>query len=628
MVCPMSVSFGCWHRLCAYALALPWMISIPGAVGQEVASAPASSDAVAPASVVTAQTQASESATEIPDSHPRAWFPESSVMYAELAPLDRWSDHPLREWLTSTEAFKKIWRSPEVMKARGGLLLAEYAIGTKLEVLLRDLSHGGVVLVVDRETEGVALLARTRSEEWLSKYADKALDFIRSDAKNNGREDPVKSAEYKGIRGYQIQNGIFASIGPWLLVTNKSELAQSIIDRMRDPALGNLESAKWLEGFPEIETSLERPAGVRVAAMQIDLDQVRQLEPDNDLFRAQAKDFGAELILGGVLSVLRNASSAQGVLELDADGVQLELSTPCDPAWFGETREYFVGPAMQGHAPAPLAIEDSIATLSSYRNVSELWLRAGDLFDQNVNDDLAQAENTLTTLFSGKDFAMDILGAIEPEVQIVTVPQAFANDALAPSVKLPAFALVAKLKKPDVMQRELKRTFQSFLGFLNVVGAMEGMPQLDQNMERIGEHTLYSAEYISDADRKYDNGLPIQFNFSPAIAFVDDYVVLSSTTALARRLATQTWEPAMESAALRDSNTFLTLDFQALQKILESNENALVTQNMLEKGSSKVEATKEIEMLMSGLKLLRQGWVRLVFDERASLRLRVDAMQP
>lgn len=626
MVFPTMVSFGWRRSLCAYAFVLPWMLS--SVVGQEISPASVPSDAVTSTSEDTAQEQASESAAENLDNHPRAWLPESSVLYAELAPLDRWWDHPLREWLTSTEAFKKIWRSPEVMKARGGLLVAEYAIGTKLEMLLRDLSHGGVVVVVDRGTNGVALLAHTRSEEWLRKYAVKALDFIRSDAKNNGREDPVKAAEYKGVQGYQIQNGIFAPIGPWLLVTNKSELAQSIIDRMRDPSMGNLESAKWLEGFPAIETSLERPAGVRVASVQIDLDQVRQLEPDNDLFRSQAKDFGAELLLGGVLSVLQNASNAQGVLELDAEGVQLELSTPCDPAWFGETREYFVGPAMQGHAPVPLDLKGSIATVSSYRNVSELWLRAGDLFDQNVNDNLAQAENTLTTLFSGKDFAMDILGAIEPEVQIVSVPQVFADDALAPSVKLPAFALVAKLKKPDVMQRELKRTFQSFLGFLNVVGAMEGQPQLDQNMEVIGKHNLYWGEYIFDADRKYDNGLPIQFNFSPAIAFVDDYVVLSSSTGLAKQLATQPWEPATDSAVLRDSNTFLTVDFQALQRILESNENALVAQNMLEKGSSKVEATKEIEMLMSGLKLLRQGWVRMAFEERASLRLRVDAMKP
>ncbi len=68
------------------------------------------------------------------------------------------------------------------------------------------------------------------------------------------------------------------------------------------------------------------------------------------------------------------------------------------------------------------------------------------------------------------------------------------------------------------MRRELKRTFQSLIGFLNIVGAMEGQPQLELMSETKSERDsqFYWAEYLLDTDKKYDNGLPIQFNFQPA----------------------------------------------------------------------------------------------------------------
>ena len=47
---------------------------------------------------------------------------------------------------------------------------------------------------------------------------------------------------------------------------------------------------------------------------------------------------------------------------------------------------------------------DTIVSLSSYRDVSAMWLRAGDLFNEQTNEELAKADSGLTTLFSGKDF--------------------------------------------------------------------------------------------------------------------------------------------------------------------------------------------------------------------------------
>ncbi|MFN7626278.1 MAG: hypothetical protein ACK5PZ_05565 [Pirellula sp.] len=560
-------------------------------------------------------------------------MPDSTILYAQIAPVSEWMDHPLREWFVETEAFKKIWRSPEVMKIRGGITVAEFAIGYKLDRLLRDLTEGGVYVAIDRETKGLVVLTKTKGEEWLSKYLDKALDYIRKDAKSKNQPEPLQSAEYRGIEGYKFQNGIFAAIGPWLLITNQGDLAKAVIDRTVEPGLPTLKLAPWTvnadkTGGNDQDGSNSEPGtstAKRLVNFDIDLATVRSVVGENDLFSEQAKDFGAELLLGGVLSVLRNAPVVAGSLDMDATGISIALNAPSDENWFAESREYYVGPSVSGRAPAALNI-DGIATLGTYRNLSEMWLRAGDLFNQNVNDQLAQADNTLTTLFSGKDFGTDILGAIEPELQLIAKQQSFSEDGLHPTVQLPAFALVAKLKKPEVMRRELKRIFQSFVGFLNIVGAQEAQPQLDLSMDQVGNNPIYFAEYIRDADRPYENGLPIQFNFSPTLAFNGDHVILASSVPLARELLDESFSPSETNDSPTNAHTSLRLDAQALKGVLESNENAMITQNMLEKGHSRAEAKREIETLLGVLSLFKSGTVEMSFHSKASMSLRVDAL--
>ena len=50
------------------------------------------------------------------------------------------------------------------------------------------------------------------------------------------------------------------------------------------------------------------------------------------------------------------------------------------------------------------------------------------------------------------------------------------------------------------MQPELRRTFQSLIGFLNIVGAMNGQPQLDLDMEKSEAAQFVTASYLPDPD--------------------------------------------------------------------------------------------------------------------------------
>ncbi|MFN4904639.1 MAG: hypothetical protein ACK5LQ_05360 [Planctomycetota bacterium] len=562
---------------------------------------------------VLAQESQPQSVDEIAD-----WLPETTVIFGRISPVNQWLDHPLRESLMQTEAFKKLWRSPQALQLRSGMTVAELALGLKLDQLAKDLTEQGAYVAVDTKTKGAALLLHTKSQEWLDDYIDKALDFLRRDAKSKGNPDPVQSAEYRGIRGYKIQNGIFAAIGPWMLVTNQGDLAKAILDHRVDKTQG-LSQAPWYRQARESHASkTDSPS----ADFWIDMVSLREQMSNNDLFRGQAKDFGAELILGGILSVMANAQVMQGSVSVDAQGVSFEAQTPSKPEWFGEARQHYVGPDATGHAPNWPTIPGSIATLATYRDVAQMWLRAGDLFDQNVNEQLAQADNTLTTIFAGQDFGTDILGAIEPQLQLFAVEPQFAQGKLRPTIQLPSFGLVAKLRDPAKLQRELKRTFQSFIGFLNVAGAQEGQPQLELDTIQHQGVSIYTAQYILDEDRKYPDGLPIQFNFSPTLAFYEDRMVLCSSVESAKSMVGQSAQGASDTK--ENFQTWLDADASAIQRVLQANSNPIIAQNMLEKGNTRLEAKREFDTLMLMLGLVKRLSMSMEFQKQAKLMLRLE----
>lgn len=553
-------------------------------------------------------------------------LPATTVVYVEVQPLGSVLEHTFIENLKGTAAFKKLWRSPNVLKMRAGLTLFEFSIGDSVDSLARNLAAGGLHLAVDKSTDGVVLLANTTSQEWLEEYLQKLAKLARDDAKSKKQPDPVREADYRGIHGYQFQKMIIGNMGSVLMVTNKEELGKNILDRhldsKQDHLLSNPRFQKaWHEPQPEGKES----ESARMAKAFLDIDVLRQAGVAKDLLMEKAKEFPVELILGGVLASLPQTSFAVGELRMSEARLSTRLSIPYDRQWTQQTRTYFVGSEGDGYASNLVDGNELMASVIGYRDIAELWRRAGDLFDQKVNDQLAQADSTLTTLFSGKDFGTDILGAIEPQIQLIAAEQTFEKNSV-PSIQLPSFGIVAKLKDPT-MQKGLKRTFQSFIGFLNVAGSMEGNPQLDLESETMDAKQIHSAIYLQDSDKKYENGLPIQFNFSPTLAFDGDLVMITSTKALSKQAAKLTGQIGNDHESKSNdskSNTVMNVDLRAVQRMLEANRQQMISQNMLEKGHTKSEAESEIDTLLQLLSLISKLSASLQFNEFVRLDANLD----
>ncbi len=332
----------------------------------------------------------------------------------------------------------------------------------------------------------------------------------------------------------------------------------------------------------------------------------------------------AELLIGGILAGVRESDWVTVEAIADAKKLSLSVDIQNEKSHHRPELEYFFGANARGQAPALAMPASAIASFSVHRDIALLWRNAGDLFGQRVNDQLAQADATLTTLFSGRDFGEEILGAIEPGVQLIVAPSDLDEKAMSvPQIKVPAFALVGHLRDPQTMQPQLKRIFMSLVGFINVTGAMNRQPQLDLETQTSQNITKVFAAYVAEADRVPGRPVPIQLNFSPTLIIADKTLIISSTRPLAERLLDERDQSkgsnSIDKADIA-TNSRVRLNGEQISQALLLNRSQLVSQNVIEKGHTQTEAEREVDTLIRIVDLVRS--LEIEFDVASTVSLR------
>lgn len=551
---------------------------------------------------------------------PASWLPDSTVVYAQSADAKTYAELPVVKQVIGSAVFQEVWRSPEVMKLRGGITLAELALGERLPQVIHKLSAHGIVVAIDAKSKGVVLMAHAQDATTSASLCKKLFDIANNDAKSKGNPGRAKSAVYRGMEGYQIDDAIIVTIDDWLCVSNKGELIKKIIDNKIDGAKATLWDSVAFQSAANRRTVNEHLT--LLAWTYFDVEQLRKAGVARDLFKRPKENFAAELLIGGLLASVREATTASSTLVVD-DGL-LKWNLRAEPARLAQMPEYefFFGPMNSGFSPPPISLPGRLLSLSAYRDVAQLWQGAGDLFGARTNDQLAQAETTLTTLFSGRDFGQDILGAIEPGLQLVVVEQDFTTAEFKPKIQLPAFALITKLRNPAVMQGQLKRIFSSLIGFLNITGAQNQQPQLDLESVKEGGDLYVMATYSPDVDRPRNWTVPLQFNFSPTLAMSGDYAILASTSKIARTIMDRIKDVSLAGSIMdKNCNTKLSISGGLVANALAANRSQLVSQNMLEKGHSREEAENEIGLLLKLIGLVQSLDIDFRIDNQIEAEL-------
>ncbi len=523
-------------------------------------------------------------------------------------------EYPMRQRLMDLPAYEKFTDSKEFKRLQMGIRAFEGSMKEPWPAALQSLTASGVTIALDAQHDGgVALLVKSSDAESLERFRDFLLGLQLLGGKS------AQQGQYRDFTAYSLAGNLkMVLLDNWFVLTNKPALGKSIIDQYLDRKPQSLATNPSF-----MEASNQRNAASKPAAWAfVDIEAIRQAGIAKDLFQERVGNFFGELALGGILANLRHTPFATLALEIEPTQLQLKISSPHARQW-EPPREYYFGDGQMATAPPLLEVENRLFALSTHRDLSQLWLRSGDLLSDRVLDQLAQADTQLTTFFSGKDFGEDILGSISGEIQFVSKVQEFSDEQPVPAIKLPAFALQFRLKEPEASRADLRRVFQSFIGFINVTGAQNGQPQFDLGMESIGSAQLHSATYVANRNLTDANHVPIFYNFSPTIGFAADNFIIASTTPLARELATQT-SGSGDNRNTETANTFANLDAQHVKTALEINHGQLVANNMLEKGQSQAAAEEEIGLLLDLIGMLNDADFRFdADDQQLQLRLTV-----
>lgn len=546
-------------------------------------------------------------------------LPSSVIALAEIPrfgdSIETIMEHPLRERLVGMPAYAAIMKTEPFKRLQMAIAAFEGSMQQPWQKAMQTLTDGGLTVALSPENDGsVAILLNSSDPRALERLQEFVLGLQLLSGKS------AKQASYRDLTVHDVADGAKMVIfDNWMLLVNKPQFGKAIIDQYLDHDRTTLQESPRFAQAQRLQLST---AAQPAAWAYLDVETIRKSGLAKEFFKERLDNYFGELVLGGILANVRQTPFATLELALDPSGVALHATTPHDRQW--ETpREYFFGEQSAAAAPALLQVEERLFAVSTHRDLSQMWLRSGDLLGDKVLEQMAQADTQLTTFFSGLDFGEDILGAVEPGIQLVGKVQAYADDAPVPAVKFPAFALQFRMKDPEGTRPELRRVFQSFVGFLNITGAQNGQPPLDLGMESVGSAQLYTATYVPNRDLVDRQQAPVFFNFSPTVAFAGDHFLLSSTTALARELC-RVDDKSSETAESGTANTRASVDAKIGCHALEVNRTHLVASNMLEKGHSKEAAEGEIGLLLEIIDYFDNANLSLdVTDQHMQMNLKI-----
>src|SRR5207249_8903707 len=116
----------------------------------------------------------------------------------------------------------KMLAGREYQQLQTALKLVEEKVGMEWRQALEAASSGGLHIGFDLPTQGIVALIQSADEPTALKARDAILAVARAQAAANGRADPVKTDELRGVTIHEIGKAYLAVLDRWLLVSNKN----------------------------------------------------------------------------------------------------------------------------------------------------------------------------------------------------------------------------------------------------------------------------------------------------------------------------------------------------------------------------------------------------------------------
>lgn len=560
--------------------------------------------AFVPCLLVAVLTAASARAADVKT--PADVLPESVLGYVEISQPEKLIDlavsEQFQQLLLQNDDVQNALNSPQFGQLKQIVQVVEDRLGASWHEILRKAA--GAKIAVAFNLQGAVLVVQAKDADTLNKLHGTLREMVEADAKNRGGDSPLKSQDYKGFTGWSFgAQDAHAIAGDMLIFSNSSSGVKDAIDRYLGDDKKSLAQSKLYVTAKASASANDLAWGVaNIAPLKLLPPVLKGLSGPSD-------NPGVEFLAGGILEAFKSANQVAVRVRVENDQVKFITEMPFDAAKIAENRKwYFAADAGQA-AAKPLRPKGVIASLSGYRDLSKLWIARDELFNEETVANLSQADTNLGLYFNG-DFGTEVLAQVSPRMRFVAARQEFEQGRPLPAIKLPAFALVIEMTEPEKFTDTLLASYQQIVGIINLTAGMQGYSKLVIDFEDRGGVAIQKSRYLVPPNTDLD-AAEINFNFSPSCARVGDFFVLASTVDICRDLVDELKKPgASEPTA---DNVVLEMNLAEVAGVLEQNKEAMISQNMLEEGGSRVDAEKQIALLLQVLRLSREASLRLSF---------------
>lgn len=528
--------------------------------------------------------------------------PSGAVGYAEISRLGdllkRIQDSSYLQMALSSPQFQGLQKQPQYKQGDAFRRIAETQLGMNLWKLFEELLRDRVAVALypkSGDTAGgpaadVVAIVRGVDTKVLAQLRERIEPLLTLAQDQLVPSDPIDGAP-ANTTVVSFKGQVTVALGDsWIVAASTRELLTKAVGLMSGQGQGTLADDASFRTMTE-QMGKEHLVRAFVNTDALTKAKGSRLTPeklDNPLL---------SMFLGGITELAAGSPYAGLALDVEEDRFVLTTGIAGDSRKLDEAhRVFFSDPDGPGTGSIP-QLPSLIAGFTFHLDIANWYKQREKLLEARLLPAFDQFETGIANLLPGKDVGEDIVPLIGKSLTFLAAPQDYSHIDGKPGVKLPGFAVVIDLAKPEEGGDLFQMFFQTFSALVNLGAAQQNNQPWVMTSETFKDVQIAYGRYLK---RPTGDQLPLVYNFMPASARLGNKFIICSSLATCRQLIDALKQP--ESGGQRPNRNF-NFEFHpaALADILQANKEVF-TARAIQQGQEAKQAEGEFT---TNLQLLR-----------------------
>jgi hypothetical protein len=392
--------------------------------------------------------------------------------------------------------------------------------------------------------------------------------------------------------------------GKAFLALHKNWIAAASTAALLDQSIAGLRGdAKVAVAHHPAFKKMERDMGAKhFVRAWADLGFFRKLAGKRFSLPEKYEDGFVSLMFSGIIELAMQSDYLGLTLDADKAGLKFAGGIEGDPKALGEKFGWFFSKAdTPGTRDVP-TVPGLMGGLSIHRNLSGWYGKREELMDERLQAGFDKFESDIGNIFPGRDIGDDIMPAFGSTITFLAAKQSFKHFKGEPGIKLPGFALLFDLNRPQDGNL-FQLVFQTIVTITNLAAAEQGGREPSVMTAVVHEGVaINTIQYLRPPQGER---LDISYNFMPCAATVNGRFVFCTSLELLKSLVTELKKPKNPKRVNRNFN--FELHPPALAGLVVANRRTLVAKS-IQTGKPAEQARAEIQLaerLLKAIEILR-----------------------